>query len=76
MLALASHAMMPERIEKLRGSTSMPGDAFDQAYSDWLNRFDTIGQCLITLLFGLIGGCVTVYFYRKRKRMRDKNNLT
>jgi hypothetical protein len=70
MLALASQALMPERITKLRASAAAPGDAYDQAYSDWLNRFDTIGQCLITLLFGLIGGWVTVYFYRKRQRLQ------
>jgi hypothetical protein len=73
MLALASHALLPERITKLRGTSPVPllgNEPYEQAYSDWLNRFDTIGQCLITLLFGLIGGWVTVYFYRKRQRMQ------
>ena len=33
--------------------------------------FGRAGQCLLSLLFGLIGGCVTVYYYRKRQRMRE-----
>jgi hypothetical protein len=31
-------------------------------------RFSSIGHNLFALLFGLIGGWVTVYFYRKRQR--------
>ena len=58
---------MPTRIAELRGT----GEAYDEAYSNWLNRFDTIGQSLIALILGLVGGWVTVYFYRKRQRMRE-----
>ena len=36
-------------------------------------QFFYIGHCLLTFLFGLIGGWVTVYFYRKRQRMQKTN---
>jgi hypothetical protein len=32
------------------------------------SRFHYVGHCLFALLLGLIGGWVTVYFYRKRQR--------
>jgi hypothetical protein len=33
------------------------------------SRFHYVGHCLFALLLGLIGGWITVYFYRKRQRM-------
>jgi hypothetical protein len=45
-------------------------EEFLNAQGRWMDRFDTIGHCLFALLFGLVGGWVTVYFYRKRQRMR------
>lgn len=41
--------------------TGVHGSLYDQ--------FFRIGHCLFALLFGLIGGWVTVYFYRKRQQM-------
>jgi hypothetical protein len=40
-------------------------------YVDFQQGFTSIGHCLFLLIFGLIGGCVTVYFYRKRQRMQE-----
>jgi hypothetical protein len=57
----------PTRISDLHGS----GDPYLAASGDWLNRFEVIGHCLFALLLGLIGGCITVYFYRKRQKMLD-----
>jgi hypothetical protein len=57
----------PSRISDLRGS----GDPYSEASGYWFNRFEVIGHCLFALLFGLIGGCITVYFYRKRQKMLD-----
>lgn len=41
-------------------------------YVDWRSSFHSIADCLVALTFGLIGGWVTVYFYRKRQRMLNK----
>jgi hypothetical protein len=35
----------------------------------WINGFHSIGHCLFALVLGLIGGWVTVHFYRKRRQM-------
>jgi hypothetical protein len=34
-----------------------------------IEQFVETGHLFLSLVFGLIGGCVTVYFYRKRQRM-------
>ena len=39
---------------------------------NWINPYFQIGRCFLSLLFGLIGGWVTMYFYRKRQRMLKK----
>ena len=52
----------------------LSGDPFQRAEVDWMNRFDTIAHSLFALLFGLIGGWVTVYYYRKRQRMLAKEH--
>ncbi len=63
LLNLGWRALLPSRI------SSLTGDAFMEAEADWISRFMHVGQCLFALLFGLLGGWVTVYFYRKRQRM-------
>jgi hypothetical protein len=35
----------------------------------WYTGFRSIGHSMLLLFFGLVGGWVTVYFYRKRARM-------
>jgi hypothetical protein len=39
---------------------------------DWDKSYYSIGNALFLLLFALIGGCVTVYFYRKRQRTLNR----
>lgn len=34
-------------------------------------NFFLVGHCFLTLLFGVIGGWITVYFYRKRQKLLD-----
>jgi hypothetical protein len=36
-----------------------------------MRQYYFVGHSLLALAFGLIGGWVTVYFYRKRQRMPD-----
>jgi hypothetical protein len=39
--------------------------------NNWVHNLISIGNCLILLLFGLVGGWLTVYFYRKRQRLQQ-----
>jgi hypothetical protein len=36
---------------------------------EWQARYHTVGHCLIGILLGMLGGWVTVFIYRRRKRM-------
>lgn len=77
LLQIIKWSYQPSRLTDHPGSSVMSGpsrEAFIQAEGDWMNRFDSIGHCLFALLFGLVGGCVTVYFYRKRLQMLSKTS--
>jgi hypothetical protein len=39
--------------------------------NNWVHNLISIGDCLLLLLFGLVGGWVTVYMYRKRLQMQQ-----
>ena len=41
-------------------------------FTVWYTAYRSIGHSLFLLFFGLVGGWVTVYFYRKRQRMLAK----
>jgi hypothetical protein len=36
--------------------------------------YEKTGHLLLSLLFGLVGGWVTVYFYRQRQRMLNQRS--
>ncbi len=44
------------------------GRRLDHAGFSWA-LYEKTGHLLLSILFGLVGGWVTVYFYRKRQRM-------
>ena len=39
-----------------------------------LDRFELIAHSLFSLLFGLIGGWITLYFYRRRQRVLGRSS--
>ncbi len=48
------------------------GGGFGDGGGGWVSRFPnfhSVCHCLFLLLLGIIGGWVTVYFYRKRQKM-------
>ena len=53
-------------LEDLFGPPPLQPDSYE--------RFSSIGHNLFAILFGLIGGWVTVYFYRKRQRVLRRHS--
>jgi hypothetical protein len=63
LLRIGWQLLQPSRI------SSLPPGIFQEAQAEWIGHFEAGGECLFALLFGLIGGWVTVCFYRKRQHM-------
>ena len=66
LLILGMVAFEPNRVTDLKSSDP---ESFSSAQTSWMNRFESVGHCLFALFFGLIGGWVTLSFYRKRQML-------
>lgn len=53
-----------------------PSGTVTRVHGSWFDNYDVIGHSFFSILFGLVGGMVTAYFYRKRQRMlSDQRSL-
>jgi hypothetical protein len=68
LITIASEIMFPSRITELNVSDPT-GERFLAAQAEWIGRYTSIAHCLFALGFGVLGGWVTVHFYRKRQQM-------
>ena len=70
LIDLASRMVQPDGVQQGGfgggGGGVFGGGGFG---GNWVANFHSISHSVLLLLFGLIGGWVTVYFYRKRQRM-------
>jgi len=79
-LSVTAHSFSKSAAEKLEaagGSVTPLPEPVKRKGKETINKFggliDTNDYTtFFRVFFGLIGGWVTVYFYRKRQRMRDK----
>jgi hypothetical protein len=68
---LGIHLGLPDALSLLYVQLNLEATSGQGTYDPMaLSRFHDIGQCVFALLLGLIGGWVTVYFYRQREKVR------